>query len=79
MDYQNAYATILLAGPETERRAVVLERLAKRGYSCVTVDTGVEAKKQCSSFDLLLLELYMPDGHADAPIHVDATVGTVAR
>lgn len=66
MDYQNAYATILLAGPETERRAVVLERLAKRGYSCVTADTGVEARKQCrsSSFDLLLLELYMPDGHA---------------
>ena len=66
MDYRNAYATILLAGPETDRRAVVLERLAKRGYSCVTADTGVEARTRCkgSSFDLLLLELYMPDGHA---------------
>ena len=42
MDYQNAYATILLASPETERRAVVLERLAKMGYSCITADTGVE-------------------------------------
>jgi DNA-binding response OmpR family regulator len=66
MGYQNAYATILLAGPETDRRAVVTDRLVRWGYSCVTADTGVEAKNHCRSysFDLLLLELYMPDGHA---------------
>ena len=64
MNYREVYATILLAGLDAQSRVAVQERLARRGYRCLTADSLSELKalNQDTSVDLLLLHSGMPNG-----------------
>ncbi|MCA9781025.1 MAG: response regulator transcription factor [Candidatus Eremiobacteraeota bacterium] len=66
MNYRKSYATILFAGLDTNDGVAFFERLTRCGYHCLRVGSLAELRANLGTeaIDILLLNLYMPDGHA---------------